>query len=103
MQTELEYIIISHTESRCSMPTLTAHVSDELIADIDAVSKRLDRSRAWVVKEAVREYLARRAEDQRRGDETIEAADRGEVIAADEVLRWVDTWGMPGEKLEDAD
>lgn len=88
------------------MPTLTAHVSDELIADIDAVSERLDRSRAWVVKEAVREYLARRAEDQKRWNETldaIEAADRGEVIAADEVLRWVDTWRMPGEKLEDAD
>ena len=88
------------------MPTLTAHVSDELIVEIDAVSARLDRSRAWVVKEAVREYLARRAEDQKRWDETrdaIEAADRGEVIAADEVLRWVDTWGMPGEKLEDAD
>jgi predicted transcriptional regulator len=106
MQTELEYIIMSHNESRCSMPTLTAHVSDELIADIDAVSERLDRSRAWVVKEAVREYLARRAEDQKRWSETldaIEAADRGEVIAADEVLRWLDTWGMPGEKLEDAD
>ena len=88
------------------MPTLTAHVSDELIAEIDAVSGRLDRSRAWIVKEAVREYLARRAEEQKRWDETleaIEAADRGEVIAADEVLRWVDTGGTPGEKREDPD
>ena len=88
------------------MPTLTAHVSDELIAEIDAVSERLDRSRAWVIKEAVREYLARRTEDQKRWDETleaIEAADRGEVIAADEVLRWVGTWGTPDEKPEDDD
>jgi predicted transcriptional regulator len=85
------------------MPTLTAHVTDELIAEIDAVSERLHRSRAWVVKEAVREYLARHVEDQKRWEETleaIEAADRGEVIAADEMLRWVDTWGTPGEKLE---
>jgi len=88
------------------MPTLTAHVTDELIEEIDAVSQRLDRSRAWVVKEAVREYLARRAEDQKRWDETleaIEAADRGDVLSSDEVLGWVDTWGMPGEKLKDAD
>ena len=88
------------------MPTLTAHVTDELIKEIDSVSKRLDRSRAWVVKEAVREYLQRSAEAQKRWDETleaIEAADRGEVVSADEVLGWVDTWGTPGEELKDAD
>jgi len=48
------------------VPTLTAHVTDELIKEIDSVSQRLDRSRAWVVKEAVREYPERRAEDQKR-------------------------------------
>ena len=88
------------------MPTLTAHVTDELIKAIDSVSQRLDRCRAWVVKQAVREYLERRAEDQKRWNETleaIEAADRGEVVSADEMLGWVDTWGKPGEKLEDAD
>jgi predicted transcriptional regulator len=88
------------------MPTLTAHVTDELIKEIDSVSKRLDRSRAWVVKEAVREYLERSAEDQKRWGETleaIEAADQGEVVAADEVFAWLDTWGKPGEKIKDAD
>ena len=88
------------------MPTLTAHVTDQLIKEIDFVSKRLDRSRAWVVKEAVREYLERSAEDQKRWDETleaIEAADRGEILPADGVLAWVDTWGTPDEKLKDAD
>ena len=88
------------------MPTLTAHVTDEFIKEIDSVSQRLDRSRAWVVKQAVREYLERRAEDQQRWNETleaIEAADRGEVVSADEVLGWVDTWGKPGEKLKDTD
>ncbi len=88
------------------MPTLTAHVTDELIEEIDSVSKRLDRSRAWVVKEAVREYLQRSAEAQKRWDETleaIEAADRGEVVSADEVLGWVDTWGTPDAEFKDAD
>ena len=76
------------------MPTLTAHVTDDLIKEIDAISQRLDRSRAWVIKEAVREFLDRRAEDQKRWDETLEAikaADRGEIVSANEVLEWVDT------------
>ena len=88
------------------MPTLTAHVTDELIKEIDSVSRGLDRSRAWVVKEAIREFLDRRAEEHKRWNETldaIEAADRGDVISADEVLKWVDTWGKPGEILKDSD
>jgi predicted transcriptional regulator len=88
------------------MPTLTAHVSDDLIRKIDSVSQSLDRSRAWVIKEAVKEYLERRAKDQKRWEETlaaVEAADRGEVVSADDVLGWVDTWGKPGESFKDAD
>lgn len=89
------------------MPTLTAHVTGELIQELDTVSQRLDRSRAWVVKEAVREYLERRTGDQQRWEETLaalEAADRGEVVSADEVLGWIDTWGKPNEKVDkDAD
>ena len=88
------------------MPTLTAHVTNELIKEIDSFSRCLDRSRAWVVKEAVREFLDRHTEERSRWNETldaIEAADRGEVLSADEVLEWVDTWGKPGEVFKDTD
>ena len=88
------------------MPTLTAHISDDLINKLDKVSQSLDRSRAWVIKEAVKEYLDRRAKDQKRWEDTlnaVEAADRGEVVSADEVLGWIDTWGKPGETAKDAD
>jgi len=88
------------------MPTLTALVTDELIKEIDSVSRSLDRSRAWVIKEAVREFIDRRAAEQQRWNETleaIEAADRGEVVSADEVLEWVNTWGKPSDNLKDTD
>lgn len=83
------------------MPTLTAQVTDEFLKEIDSASRRLDRSRAWVVKQAVREFLERRREEEKRWNETveaIEAADRGEVVSAEEVLDWVETWGTPDEK-----
>ena len=86
------------------MPTLTAHVTDELIKEIDSASRRLDRSRAWVVKQAVREFLERRNDEEKRWNETLEAiaaAERGEVVSAEEVLDWVETWGTPGEKHRD--
>jgi predicted transcriptional regulator len=86
------------------MPTLTAQVPDELLGEIDAVAEKLDRSRAWVIKHAIKRYLEERQVDERRWKETveaIEAAERGEVVPGDEVLDWLETWGRPDERRED--
>ncbi len=88
------------------MPTLTAHVSEDFVRQIDLISRHLDRSRAWVIKEALKEYLERRAQEGQRWAETleaIEAADQGEVVPAEDVLAWLDTWGAEGERAKDTD
>jgi len=80
------------------MPTLNAQVSDDFLEQIDAVARQLDRSRAWVIKHALRKFLDERAHEERRWQQTVEAiaaGDRGEVIAAEEVFEWLDTWGQP--------
>jgi predicted transcriptional regulator len=86
------------------MPTLTAQVPEELLSQIDAVAEKLDRSRAWVIKHALKRYLEERELDDRRWKETmeaIEAAERGEVVPGEDVLAWLDTWGTPAERSED--
>lgn len=85
------------------MPTLTAHVTDDLVARVDRIAKDLERSRAWVIKDALRQYIQSKEQELRRWDETLEAieeANRGELVPADEVFDWLDTWGKPGEALE---
>jgi len=83
-------------------------------SDADALALLVDQGAAdhvrWVARshEAILERwvdgytidVRRRESDVRAA---IEAADRGEVIAADEVLRWVGTWGTPDEERKDAD
>lgn len=47
------------------MPTLSVHVSEKVFQEIDALADQLDRSRSWVVGEALEPYL----EHQRWGTE----------------------------------
>jgi predicted transcriptional regulator len=78
------------------MPTLTAHVTDDFAEEIDAIAVELERPRTWVVQEALREYVVRHRLETKRWRETenaIDAAERGEVVPAEEVFAWLDTWG----------
>ena len=81
------------------MPTLTAHVTDDFAEEIDSIAVELERPRDWVIQDALREYVSRhRLELQqwRETQEAIDAAERGEVVPAEEVFAWLDTWGREG-------
>ena len=49
---------------------VTANLPDELVSRMDEVADRIDRSKSWIVREAVAEWLA---EEQRRHELTLEA------------------------------
>ena len=64
---------------------VTAKLPDDLISRLDEVSERIDRSKSWIVREAVSEWLA---EEQRRYDLTLEAMksmDEGKSFSQDEI------------------
>jgi len=85
------------------MPTLTAQVSSDFLRQIDAVAEKTDRSRAWIIRHALRKYIDARVREEERWKETLEAmdaADRGEVVSAEEVFDWLDTWGQRAERIE---
>ncbi len=63
------------------MAQITAQIPDELVEALDAVSKRLNRSRASVIRQAIERYL----EDF---DDVAVARDRLQD-ASDTVLDWV--------------
>jgi predicted transcriptional regulator len=49
---------------------VTAKLPDDLVSRMDEVAGRIDRSKSWIVREAVTEWLA---EEQRRFELTLEA------------------------------
>ena len=69
---------------------VTANLPDDLVSRMDEVADRIDRSKSWIVRQAVAEWLA---EEQRRFDLTLEAlkdVDEGRTISHEEVLAMVE-------------
>lgn len=65
---------------------VTAKLPDELVKEMDEVADRMDRSKSWIVRQAVAEWLA---EEQRRHELTLEAmkdVDEGRTISHEEIL-----------------
>ena len=69
---------------------VTAKLPDDLVSRLDEVADRIERSKSWIVRQAVTEWLA---EEQRRYDLTLEAlkdVDEGRTIPHEEVLAMVE-------------
>jgi len=65
---------------------VTANLPDDLVSRMDEVANRIDRSKSWIVRVAVAEWLA---EEQRRYELTLEAlkdVDEGRTMSHEEVL-----------------
>jgi metal-responsive CopG/Arc/MetJ family transcriptional regulator len=63
-------------------------MSEDLLAELDAISRKQDRSRASVIREAAAEYITRadEAERERRYIEGLEKY--GEALTEDEQEAW---------------
>lgn len=67
---------------------VTAKLPDDLVSEMDSVAARIDRSKSWIVKQAVAEWLA---EERRRDEMTIEGledVDQGRTISHAEFKQW---------------
>ena len=64
----------------------TVRLDEATRAKLDRIAKHEDRSRAWVISEAIRQYLAHQEWMLAQIEEGIAQADRGELIPHDEVM-----------------
>ena len=76
-------------------------ISVRLDADLNdrvtAIAAALDRSKSWVIEQAVADFVAVQEWQLAAIDEGIKAADAGQVVAHEEVVAWVRSWGSPDE------
>jgi len=72
---------------------LTAHVPLILAAKVDQLASRLDRSRGWIVKQALSAWVD---QEERRSQLTAEAmadVDAGRLVDYQAVQAWADSLG----------
>ncbi len=67
---------------------LTAHVPAQLASKVDDIADRLDRSRGWVVKQALAAWVAQEEERHRLTLEGLAEVDAGRAVDQGEVEAW---------------
>lgn len=64
---------------------VTANLPEKMVSQMDTIAKQMDRSKSWIIRQAVAEWLA---EEQRRHELTLEGlkdVDEGRVLSQKEV------------------
>ncbi len=70
---------------------LTAHVPAPLADKVDQLASRLDRSRGWIMKQALASWIAQEEERDRLTHEALDDVDAGRVIDHQAVQAWADS------------
>jgi predicted transcriptional regulator len=68
----------------------TVRTESEIVNRLDKLASRLDRSRNYLVNQAIKEYLDFHAWQIEKIQEGIKAADRGELIPHEDVMAEMD-------------
>lgn len=70
---------------------LTAHVPLSLAEKVDLMADRLERSRGWIMKQALTAWLDQEEERERLTREALSDVDNGNVIDQQAVQAWADS------------
>lgn len=72
---------------------LTAHIPLPLAERVDQMAERLERSRGWIMKQALSAWLEQEEERERLTREALADVDAGQVIAHQAVQAWAESLG----------
>lgn len=70
---------------------LTAHMPSAIVNQIDKLAQRLERPRAWVIKQALRAWIDQEQERHRLTLAALADVDAGRVIGHQAVQAWADS------------
>lgn len=72
---------------------LTAHVPISLAEKVDQMASRLERSRGWIMKQALSAWIEQEEERNRLTREALADVDAGRVMDHQAVQAWADSLG----------
>jgi len=82
------------------MSTTSFRLDDDLEKKLDVTATKLQRTKGWIINDALRQYIAREERKLRMLEETEEAISDIEarrVVSGEEVMEWLEKWGTAAE------
>ncbi len=82
------------------MGVTSVRLPPEIENPLEKLATKLDRSKNYLINQAIKEFLARKSLEDKKWVETLEALDsvksnRG--VAEQDVNEWLDSWGKDNE------
>lgn len=82
------------------MSVTTVRLQPELEENLAEMAEKLQRSKSWLINQALREFFERQAQEQARWQETLEAMEsvaQGRIVSGSAVNEWLQSWGSADE------
>lgn len=83
------------------MSVTTVRLQSEVEKHLETIAGRLQRSKGWVINQALTEYIEKQQLELERWQQTLEAmesAAQGKVADAEDVHSWLNSWGTGNEQ-----
>ncbi len=82
------------------MGVTSVRLNSDIEAPLENLAQRLDRSKNYLINQAIKDFVARQAMEDSRWDDTLKALEsmkEGKLIDGSEVISWLKTWGTDSE------
>ena len=82
------------------MSITSVRLPEDLSDRVEGLATKLQRSKSWIINEALRDYVERAEGDAQRWRETVKALDSvraGKLIDGEAVDKWIASWGTDKE------
>jgi predicted transcriptional regulator len=83
------------------MPVTNILLHDEFEKPLSDLAEKQQKTKNWIINQAIKEYLHKQGQEEQRWQETLIAMDfvkNGKSIAAERVHEWLSSWGTEREK-----
>ncbi len=83
------------------MSVTSVRIQEDLKEPLEELAGKLQRSRNWLINEAVKEYISRQESESTKWKETLEAiasVKNGDIVDGEEVHVWMESWGKENEQ-----
>lgn len=84
------------------MSITSIRLADDIDKPLESLAKKLDRSKNYLINQAIKEFLSRQSLEESRWSDTLvalESIKSGKSLAETDVNAWLNSWGT-GERKE---
>ena len=78
------------------MNITSIRIPEEMEKPLETLSKKLDRSKSYLINQAIKEFIARQSLEESRWQDTLQALESiksGNSIDEEDVNAWLNSWG----------